>query len=714
MSSQQARNRFPVARGYGDNNDDDSTAYSSVASSVASSVSAIDLILDKLEQRRGFKFFQAAISIWAIVAVAKNLGVGKHVYLDPADEVEKEAHGLRLSHEAGDRPRFALVRPFARSDVETLLKSFELWDSARPCGNYKTEWNLEDYTVYGDRYAEDEHPIVDLVISFSGKSGDIEGYDTLSTIQELFDARNGWGGCFSEFVSFEAGINPEDDIYDHQPIQTNPHWVNGPNEQFRKNYRFIKNKGYASMIMMESDVQPQVDGWLDLALSEVKRNQPFAVLGSKYSGNSWDNFREEIPTALLDHINGNAIYNTTHPLLEKMVNELEKEKNTIFNAIPFDYRMSQMWTEGSKGIPSDFPFKSMIDPATGNPVVLDPKMNTFRQWYEEYGNEQPIKQAHVIENYGATNFLPQQVEGVPLVHGKGLYIPNDPNLHKITLVITDWQMDRANQLLEALDNNDHPFTEVVVMRTWKGWAELIKQNSENTGYMSKIYSILFGDDNSGELHGLSTKVRIVDRVAPEYMDLCEAPVETEYFMITNSYHRVAPDISHLMFTSGDVSSGIPSKPVIPYTPSEMDLCQEHVGCLETVKLGREIYPNLDKVVLDFEMVFETSTRNEFCKYWKGLYGQNGAKLHKSYGVVYSPEVPHGPSATSYTAYLYSLGIAESLFEFSDKSRQGSRDIFVKVLEGEEESNYLLNFWKALPPQVRNKMKQDRLKREGEG
>jgi hypothetical protein len=67
---------------------------------------------------------------------------------------------------------------------------------------------------------------------------------------------------------------------------------------------------------------------------------------SQYDGDKWDNFNEKIPISLLHHTNGNAIYNTSHPLLERLVGQLEVEAPCPYNSIPYDYRMSQMWVEG--------------------------------------------------------------------------------------------------------------------------------------------------------------------------------------------------------------------------------------------------------------------------------------------------------------------------------------------------------------------------------
>ena len=52
----------------------------------------------------------------------------------------------------------------------------------------------------------------------------------------------------------------------------------------------------------------------------------------------------------MDHTNGNGIYNTSHPLLDRLVGQLEVEAPCPYNSIPYDYRMSQMWIEGTMGI----------------------------------------------------------------------------------------------------------------------------------------------------------------------------------------------------------------------------------------------------------------------------------------------------------------------------------------------------------------------------
>jgi len=667
-----------------DNNDDysDGSYEGSTASSISLG-SKFDRAIDNFERRSGLKWYQMSIIIWAMTAIFKNLGIGRHIHLDPIDNLDGARVSTRRTKENDpNRRRIALVRPFAPGDAEMLLESLEQWDVVKPCGavnkdeKTKTWVDGNGYYEYGENFSEEDMPVVDFVLSYSRTYGDTDGFDTFRSVKEIFESRDGWG-CFSELVAIESGIEPEFDLYLPSAIQTNPMWVNGPNQQFIKSYEHAKDLGYDAMVLMEGDVQPQVNGWLDLLLSEVKRNEPFALLGSKYDGHSWDNFRDEMPPALLDHLNGNAIYNITHPLLENIISELKKEKDTYFNAIPYDYRISQMWTEGSKGIPPNFPYKEIIDESTGQPVVLPTKTKLFRSWYNKYGEEQPMKETHVVTNFGATNFLPQQVEGVPLVHGKGVYSPHEPKKHKITLVVSDWDMDYAKHLLEVIDHNRHPFSEVLVMRD---------------GLPNSILSAFFGEGDKLEGgKGVKTSnVRYVERAAPDFMDLCEAPVETEYFMITNAYHRVAPDIN-IMFTPENDVSGVPGRPLIPFTPSETEYCNEYPACRETLNLGREIYRDLDKIVLDFDMIYQTSARNDFCAFWKTAHGPNGALL--SSRRKFPADLQHilrGPSATSFVAYLYSIGVADTIYAFSDKTMHGSSDVFVKVLEEDEQLNHHLH------------------------
>ena len=153
---------------------------------------------------------------------------------------------------------------------------------------------------------------------------------------------------------------------------------------------------------------------------------------SKYNGHAWDDFAEQMPLALLHHINGNAIYNTTHSLLERIVLELEDEADTWYNAITYDYRISQILLEGSSGAPPDFPYANVDE--GGNRIKLQPKTEKFSRWWKEYTDTYEIVQeSNVMTNLGSTAFLPGDVEdGIALVHGKNMYLPWNSSIHGVS------------------------------------------------------------------------------------------------------------------------------------------------------------------------------------------------------------------------------------------------------------------------------------------
>ena len=73
------------------------------------------------------------------------------------------------------------------------------------------------------------------------------------------------------------------------------------------------------MYLMEHDSVPIKRDWLTKITNAAIKAVPFSVLGSEYLGPNWLGFRESLPPALRHHLNGNALYNTSHPVLNKLV-----------------------------------------------------------------------------------------------------------------------------------------------------------------------------------------------------------------------------------------------------------------------------------------------------------------------------------------------------------------------------------------------------------
>ncbi len=221
------------------------------------------------------------------------------------------------------------------------------------------------------------------------------------------------------------------------------------------------------------------------------------------------------------------------------------------------------------------------------------------------------------------------------------------------LVVTAWDNEiHRNDLLHDMNDKTHIFNEVVVM-----------QNP----------FIHYGGTPSK-----GVPYRLVNRLNTDITDVCDAPVSTEWFYHTNSYHQVADKVD-LLFSKDDPVS----RPVVPYRPADSLHCNEYKACRETIRIAREIYPALDKVVLDMDLPYHVPSRNAFCEFWKAKYGMKGEHLALQEGgrrLALANSTPIVPTATAYVAFLYHNGLAEHLYHFSNTLLHGSRKLFVRAVE----------------------------------
>eukprot|EP00986_Skeletonema_menzelii_P003296 scaffold985_cov145-Skeletonema_menzelii.AAC.11 len=601
------------------------------------------------------------------------------------------------AEEAGDssqremKTRLAIVRPFCEFDAEALPTTFACWNGLTPCkaaqdaigDDYDEDDEFEvgpngEFIAYKNStegrnlYGElgDRH-LFDFVGSDAMKSAKADVFlfysqtfsendvaiKAVDTIIDQFFEPGGWSQCFDNIYAIEANIPQELDLYIPSAQEELYNWVNGPNRQYEAAFRIIQSGewgDYDGFYLMEGDSVPIKSHWLDVVLSEIEVNRPFAILGAQYDGDKWDNFYEQIPISLLHHTNGNAIYNTSHPLLERLVGQLEVEAPCPYNSIPYDYRMSQMWVEGTLGIVPELAPKIMLN-EEGENITLSDNINMFKKWADIWEKENPFKYTPVIHNYAATNLIPRHLGPEYIIHGAKLYSPWDPTRTEVTLVVSEWFFDRSIHLIKNLDEKDHPFSEVVVMIPPAAIAH------DDFDMMTEV------------------PVRAQHRAAPDFMDLCEADIKTEWFMITNSYHQVSRHVD-LMFTPGKF------QPVIPFTPATYPFCFKFPYCKETVNLAQRFNPGHDKVVLDMDMLYHTESRNKFCKEWKEENGEEGEDLYKHHQrrLMFRKKIigPPGPTGTSYFAYLVREG-KDGMYKMTDRSLYGARPPFVKVFAKEE-------------------------------
>jgi len=116
--------------------------------------------------------------------------------------------------------------------------------------------------------------------TFSENDVAIKAVDAI--IDQFFEP-GGWSQCFGNIYAIEANIPQELDLYIPSAQEELYSWVNGPNRQFEAAVRIIQSGEwgeYDGFYLMEGDSVPVKAHWLDVVLSEIEVNRPFAILGA--------------------------------------------------------------------------------------------------------------------------------------------------------------------------------------------------------------------------------------------------------------------------------------------------------------------------------------------------------------------------------------------------------------------------------------------------
>lgn len=610
-------------------------------------------------QKITFSLFAIGVLLLVTIVIGTALVPFNHTSTGTVHEAKRKKKRIR---------RLALLRPFGKQKTTSLSDSFDEWNHFLPC----------DYNFKHEDY-DDEEVIIDIFLSFSQSfSRDpIAKREAEEMLNNFLINRNdmaneSWARCFRNFHLIETNIDASNDLYLPIEAQTNGLWVNGPNKQFYSSMKQImknQDEQYDAVLLLEHDCIPIKQFWLDTFLTEAETKGSFAILGSKYDGDSWSTFRSSLPLALQHHINGNAMYNLTHPLLRKILVQLKEESQTPYNAVPYDYRISQILVEGMLGVKPDLPQKVVQkwEQETGNKLKDNSKQ--FHRWWIEYGTQKPIRESTTIANYASTNLLPHhlQKEKASLIHGAKHYLPWDRNKHNITLVVSDWHDELAFNLLYQIDSTNHPFSKLIV---------LVPDNLPKTSLL--------------HLSKTETKIEAsVQKRKNDFFDVCNAQIDTDWFMITNSYHVVAEQVD-LLFSKNH-------KFVVPFTPSEHQNCITFPACREAYEKSKKFDPNNRMIVQDNMLIFNTKERNQFCDEWRNRFGEkrmdiDTLNLSESVGSM-------GPSATTYISYLSRKGNLHDYYEFTDQTFYGARDCFKRIFTESAEkaanvgetplSNYIL-------------------------
>ena len=233
------------------------------------------------------------------------------------------------------RTRLAIVRPFCEFDAEALPTTFTCWNALPPCkaasddvGDYDDDDDDDDHD-HGDGESEIGpdgelvRPRIDSGTNSTRKRGgvrdggattgdrhtfDFVGSDCMryakadvflfysqtysendvaikavDAILDQFYEPGGWSQCFGNIYAIEANIPQELDLYIPSAQEELYNWVNGPNRQYEAAFRIIQSGewgDYDGFYLMEGDSVPIKAHWLDVILSEIEVNRPFAVLGA--------------------------------------------------------------------------------------------------------------------------------------------------------------------------------------------------------------------------------------------------------------------------------------------------------------------------------------------------------------------------------------------------------------------------------------------------
>jgi hypothetical protein len=167
----------------------------------------------------------------------------------------------------------AIVRPFSPKEVSKIVNTFASWEDYSPC---REGHNGDAGSGYGK---------VDFFLSYSQTLHDaVEVKETLDRMIASFRSEKNaspWNGCINEIYAIDAHIAPEEDVYIKEDQDTNPMWVNGPNQHFLTTLNEMRNGVhgiYDAVFLMEDDTKPIRQYWLDSLLEEIEETD-FAILG---------------------------------------------------------------------------------------------------------------------------------------------------------------------------------------------------------------------------------------------------------------------------------------------------------------------------------------------------------------------------------------------------------------------------------------------------
>eukprot|EP00439_Symbiodinium_sp_Y106_P001738 s7500_g1.t1 len=405
--------------------------------------------------------------------------------------------------------------------------------------------------------------VMDMVNGFQMKM-DMDMYGSTNvTMGTMYD----WMECFSAIKSMSAMLNPEQDVYDSNGYTTNKHWVSGPNHVFKKildaMYMGEYMDMYDSFFLMEMDAVPIKDNWLvqfETEAHEVHDNDQ-AVRGSQYLGDKWDLFKQMMPVYLVEHINGNAIYNLKNSWCKYLYQAFTMAGDaSMMEEMAFDVAFAMMTMAAESGDPM------YAANWTGNNMTY----NTHTM---------------LVGNYANTLLNTSFEFGSYIRHGSSKNLFENLDDDEVTLGVA--YFDHQGHFMETVPTH-HPFKKIL------GVTYFDEPNSTQT------ISAPGGD----------VTMKMQPAMYEPYFHLCEIAelVDTTWFALTDNYHIVKAPVSVLMDDD--------DKPVLPYVLKDSKYCGERPNCKASMEQAEDLFSiNLNYHHDKYEVLYKTTDAKMFCAAW---------------------------------------------------------------------------------------------------
>ena len=374
---------------------------------------------------------------------------------------------------------------------------------------------------------------IGLILYFSGsfaKNPDIE-IRVKDLKYRLNSEKSPWGKCFQKVEIFDADIPRSQDIYNESAYGIDLNWVLGPNLQFNRLLNDVNTGRFGDfdlLYLMEPDSVPLKPYWLDAIIDEIRDEAPFAILGSEYLGDKWSDFSDVMPFSLLHHINGNAIYNISHSKMQNLLSQLSAELGTPKRATAYDLRISEI----------------MLNQAP---------LSDLRSSY--------YKSSKVLGNYASTDMEHNNYGKEYVAHGAREFAHWSVD-ENIDLVISDWGNGDYVNILRSLNSFKHPFKNIFIVGP-DSMADV--DFSKEAGFLN-VRFVPRGMENAGK-------------------DWLLAPIESEWFMYTNSYF-VALNNHILIEELGKDQIN----PVLGTLSIDSPYCSAYADCVNSVIAAMEFNP----------------------------------------------------------------------------------------------------------------------------